>query len=81
MGTTPSPAKAFTEATKACKELRCLDSLPSHPDTEYLVLSSDANDTSFGGLLASNPRQGTESDYTNFYPADCQKLYKISTFI
>merc|ERR1712082_464045 len=52
----PSPAKAFTEATKACQELCCLDSLPSHPDTEYLVLSSDANDSGFGGLLASKSK-------------------------
>merc|ERR1712082_43570 len=52
----PSPAKAFTEATKACQELRCLDSLPSHPDTEYLVLSSDANDSTFAGLLASKSK-------------------------
>ena len=48
--------KAFTEASKACRELCCLDSLTSYPNTEYLILSSDANDSSFGGMLASKSK-------------------------
>ena len=52
----PALQKAFAEASKACRELCCLDSLPSYPNTEYLILSSDANDSSFGGMLASKSK-------------------------
>ena len=53
----PSLLEAFTEAARACRELCCLDSLPLYPShIEYLILSSDANDSSFGGMLASKSK-------------------------
>ena len=53
----PSLQKAFTATSRACRELCCLDSLPSYPShIEYLILSSDANDSSFGGMLASKSK-------------------------
>ena len=53
----PSLLEAFTEAARACRELCCQDSLPSYPShIEYLILSSDANDSSFGGMLASKSK-------------------------
>ena len=53
----PDLHEAFKVTARACRELCCLDSLPSYPShTEYLVLSADSNDTSFGGILASKAK-------------------------
>ena len=53
----PKLKDAFTATSRACRELCCLDSLPSYPShIEYLVLSADSNSSSFGGMLASKSK-------------------------